>query len=78
MILASTRPARSTWPDTVADVSRVIDWGLARADGDPARIDVGGISYGAGQSLLAAAADPRIRQIEGVRAGPVDNPDLST
>jgi predicted acyl esterase len=50
-------------PDTVADVSRVIDWGLARAAGDPARIGVGGISYGAGQSLLAAAADPRIKAV---------------
>ncbi|WP_447005695.1 CocE/NonD family hydrolase [Saccharothrix isguenensis] len=50
-------------PDTVADVSRVIDWGLARAAGDPARIGVGGISYGAGQALLAAAADPRIKAV---------------
>ncbi|WP_238598569.1 CocE/NonD family hydrolase [Saccharothrix sp. ALI-22-I] len=50
-------------PDTVADVSRVIDWGLARANGDPGRIGVGGISYGAGQSLLAAAADPRIKAV---------------
>ncbi|WP_158849154.1 CocE/NonD family hydrolase [Saccharothrix deserti] len=50
-------------PDTVADVSRVIDWGIARAGGDPARIGVGGISYGAGQSLLAAAADPRIKAV---------------
>ncbi|MEV1115243.1 CocE/NonD family hydrolase [Actinosynnema sp. NPDC049800] len=50
-------------PDTVADVSRVIDWGLAHAGGDPARIGVGGISYGAGQSLLAAARDPRIKAV---------------
>ncbi|MFD1152222.1 CocE/NonD family hydrolase [Saccharothrix hoggarensis] len=50
-------------PDTVADVSRVIDWGIARAAGDPARIGVGGISYGAGQSLLAAAADHRIKAV---------------
>ncbi|TQM81091.1 putative acyl esterase [Saccharothrix saharensis] len=50
-------------PDTVADVSRVIDWGLAHAAGDPARVGVGGISYGAGQSLLAAARDPRIKAV---------------
>ncbi|MFD0203997.1 MULTISPECIES: CocE/NonD family hydrolase [Saccharothrix] len=50
-------------PDTVADVSRVIDWGLANAASDPARIGVGGISYGAGQSLLAAARDPRIKAV---------------
>lgn len=50
-------------PDTVADVSRVIDWGIASAGGDPARIGVGGISYGAGQALLAAGADPRIKAV---------------
>ncbi|QFZ16757.1 CocE/NonD family hydrolase [Saccharothrix syringae] len=50
-------------PDTVADVSRVIDWGVAHAHGDPARVGVGGISYGAGQALLAAAADPRVKAV---------------
>ncbi|MFT7840748.1 CocE/NonD family hydrolase [Saccharothrix sp. BKS2] len=50
-------------PDTVADVSRVIDWGVAEAAGDPARVGVGGISYGAGQALLAAAADPRVKAV---------------
>ncbi|MEU6156400.1 CocE/NonD family hydrolase [Actinosynnema sp. NPDC047251] len=50
-------------PDTVADVSRVIDWGVAHAAGDATRVGVGGISYGAGQSLLAAAADPRVKAV---------------
>ncbi|XVV04717.1 CocE/NonD family hydrolase [Actinosynnema sp. CA-248983] len=50
-------------PDTVADVSRVIDWGIAHAGGDARKVGVGGISYGAGQSLLAAAADPRIKAV---------------
>ncbi|MEV0680992.1 CocE/NonD family hydrolase [Actinosynnema sp. NPDC050436] len=50
-------------PDTVADVSRVIDWGIAHAAGDATRVGVGGISYGAGQSLLAAAADPRVKAV---------------
>ncbi|MDU0289443.1 CocE/NonD family hydrolase [Saccharothrix longispora] len=50
-------------PDTVADVSRVIDWGVAQARGDASRVGVGGISYGAGQSLLAAAADPRVKAV---------------
>ncbi|MEU5691528.1 CocE/NonD family hydrolase [Actinosynnema sp. NPDC020468] len=50
-------------PDTIADVSRVIDWGVAHAAGDVTRVGVGGISYGAGQSLLAAAADPRIKAV---------------
>ncbi|QUF07976.1 X-Pro dipeptidyl-peptidase [Actinosynnema pretiosum subsp. pretiosum] len=48
---------------TVADVSRVIDWGITNLDADPARIGVAGISYGGGQSLLAAAADPRVRAV---------------
>ncbi|MBP2340901.1 putative acyl esterase [Saccharothrix coeruleofusca] len=50
-------------PDTVADVSRVIDWAVAHARGDATRVGVGGISYGAGQSLLAAAADPRVKAV---------------
>lgn len=50
-------------PPDVADASRVIDWALANTDADPARVGMGGISYGAGISLLAAAADPRIRAV---------------
>ncbi|WP_199441386.1 CocE/NonD family hydrolase [Umezawaea beigongshangensis] len=47
-------------PETVADVSRVIDWAVANARGDATEVGVAGISYGAGQALLAAAADPRV------------------
>ncbi|MFI9386100.1 CocE/NonD family hydrolase [Kutzneria sp. NPDC052558] len=50
-------------PKDVADASKVIDWALADTNADPARIGMGGISYGAGISLLAAAADPRIRAV---------------
>jgi predicted acyl esterase len=50
-------------PQDVADASRVIDWALANTDADPSRIGMGGISYGAGISLLTAAADPRIRAV---------------
>jgi len=50
-------------PQDVADASKVIDWALANTDADPSRIGMGGISYGAGISLLAAAADPRIRAV---------------
>ena len=50
-------------PDTVADVSKVIDWTIANAKGDAAKVGVAGISYGAGQALLAAAADPRIKAV---------------
>ncbi|WP_158889975.1 CocE/NonD family hydrolase [Amycolatopsis anabasis] len=48
---------------TTADVSRVIDWGITHARGDAERVGVAGISYGAGQSLLAAAADPRVKAV---------------
>ncbi|GAA3439338.1 CocE/NonD family hydrolase [Kutzneria kofuensis] len=50
-------------PEDVADASKVIDWALANTNADPSRIGMGGISYGAGISLLTAAADPRIRAV---------------
>ena len=48
-------------PETVGDVSKVIDWAIANAKADGTKVGVAGISYGAGQSLLAAAADKRIK-----------------
>ncbi|SEQ14584.1 Predicted acyl esterase [Lentzea xinjiangensis] len=48
-------------PDTVGDVSAVIDWAITHARADGAKVGAAGISYGAGQSLLAAANDRRIR-----------------
>lgn len=50
-------------PQDVADASKVIDWALANTSSDPAKIGMGGISYGAGISLLTAAADKRIRAV---------------
>ena len=50
-------------PQDVADVSTVITWLLAHSSADPAELGVGGISYGAGLSLLAAAHDPRIKAV---------------
>ncbi|SMD13769.1 CocE/NonD family hydrolase [Kibdelosporangium aridum] len=50
-------------PDTVNDVSRVIDWALANTPADPSKIGVAGISYGAGIGLLAAANDSRIKAV---------------
>lgn len=50
-------------PDTQADVSKVIDWGLAHTPSDPDEIGVAGISYGAGLGLLSAAQDPRIKAV---------------
>lgn len=49
--------------DDITDVSSVIDWTLANTASDPNRIGVGGISYGAGISILASAFDPRIRAV---------------
>lgn len=49
-------------PADVADVSAVIDWMLQNTHADPNRIGASGISYGGGLSLLAAAADPRIKR----------------
>ncbi|MDX8036168.1 CocE/NonD family hydrolase [Lentzea sp. BCCO 10_0856] len=48
-------------PDTVGDVSKVIDWAIANAHADGTKVGAAGISYGAGQSLLAAANDKRIK-----------------
>ncbi|RLV10087.1 acyl esterase [Streptomyces griseocarneus] len=49
-------------PD-VADSAKVIDWALAHTPADPARIGMGGVSYGAGISLLSAASDPRVKAV---------------
>lgn len=50
-------------PQDVADVSTVIDWLLANTNANPDEIGVGGVSYGAGLSLLAAAHDSRIKAV---------------
>ncbi|WP_285753066.1 CocE/NonD family hydrolase [Lentzea sp. NBRC 105346] len=50
-------------PDTVGDVSKIIDWAVANAHADATKVGAAGISYGAGISLLAAAADPRIKAV---------------
>jgi predicted acyl esterase len=50
-------------PKTRADVTTVIDWALAHTHADRQHIGMLGISYGAGISLLAAAADPRVKAV---------------
>ncbi|MDL2076985.1 CocE/NonD family hydrolase [Streptomyces sp. GXMU-J15] len=50
-------------PPDIADASRVIDWALAHTPADAERIGMGGMSYAAGISLLAAAQDKRIRAV---------------
>jgi predicted acyl esterase len=55
-------------PQTMADVSKVIDWALANTPADPNEIGMAGISYGGGQSLLAVAQDPRIKAVAAMDA----------
>ncbi|MFJ6792778.1 CocE/NonD family hydrolase [Streptomyces sp. NPDC091268] len=50
-------------PKDVADVSAVIDWALATTPADADRIGLGGVSYGAGISLLASAHDARVKAV---------------
>ncbi|GHB74145.1 hypothetical protein GCM10010347_50600 [Streptomyces cirratus] len=50
-------------PPDVADVSAVIDWSLAHTPADAQHVGLGGVSYGAGISLLASAHDPRIKAV---------------
>ena len=47
----------------VNDMSRVIDWLVANTPADATRIGATGISYGAGLSMLGAAADTRIKAV---------------
>ncbi|MEW1926058.1 CocE/NonD family hydrolase [Streptomyces sp. NPDC088360] len=50
-------------PEDIADASKVIDWTLENTPADPEKVGMGGVSYGAGISLLAAAHDKRIKAV---------------
>ncbi|MFI9827651.1 CocE/NonD family hydrolase [Streptomyces sp. NPDC051913] len=50
-------------PPDITDASKVIDWALANTPADAAHIGMGGVSYGAGISLLAAAHDKRVKAV---------------
>ncbi|RZU49397.1 X-Pro dipeptidyl-peptidase-like protein [Krasilnikovia cinnamomea] len=50
-------------PKDIDDAKVVVDWLIANTPTDPTRIGFGGVSYGSGISLLAAANDPRIRSV---------------
>jgi predicted acyl esterase len=50
-------------PRDVTDVSAALDWMIAHTAVDPRRIGVGGVSYGAGISLVAAGHEPRIKAV---------------
>jgi len=49
--------------DTVWDVMRLVDYLQTRADVDPARIGVMGVSKGGTEAYLAAAVDPRLAAV---------------
>jgi dipeptidyl aminopeptidase/acylaminoacyl peptidase len=55
--------------ETSRDVSRVIDYLIARGDIDPARVGVAGWSGGGITSLMAACRDDRIRAVVAWKAG---------
>lgn len=50
-------------PNDMGDLQTVIDWVIANTNGDPNRIGLSGISYGAGISLLGASMDPRVKSV---------------
>jgi len=50
-------------PNTVSDVSSVIDWAIKHQHADPNHVGMLGQSYGAGVSLLGAEHDPRIKAV---------------
>ncbi|MGD3110018.1 CocE/NonD family hydrolase [Streptomyces sp. YGL11-2] len=50
-------------PQDIADASKVIDWALAHTPADPRKVGMGGVSYGAGISLLTSAFDKRVKAV---------------
>ncbi|MFH8344308.1 alpha/beta fold hydrolase [Streptomyces sp. NPDC018045] len=50
-------------PPDIADASKVIDWALAHTPADPGKVGMGGVSYGAGISLLTSAFDKRVKAV---------------
>jgi predicted acyl esterase len=55
-------------PKDVDDFSRVVDYLIANYPVDPSALGTAGISYGAGISLLGAAADDRISAVSAMSA----------
>jgi predicted acyl esterase len=55
-------------PADIGDVSTAIDWLIGHTATDPARIGVGGVSYGAGIALIAAGQDARIKAVVAMSA----------
>jgi predicted acyl esterase len=65
---ASGGQIETAGPADIADVSAVIDWLDTNTTADPSRIGFGGVSYGAGISLIAASQDARIRAVVAMSA----------
>ncbi len=61
-------------PDTVDDVSAVIDWALAHTSANPNAIGASGISYGAGISRWRPSATRASRQWPRSAVGPIWKP----
>ncbi|GAA2799512.1 CocE/NonD family hydrolase [Kitasatospora paracochleata] len=55
-------------PQDVADGGEILNWLTQHEGVDPERIGCFGASYGAGTSLLLAAADPRVKAVAGASA----------
>lgn len=55
--------ASAASPDDIKDVSVLLDWLEANTNAHMERVGMAGISYGGGISLLAAAADDRIKAV---------------
>lgn len=60
---ASTGQIDFAGPNTIGDVSTVIDWAIQHQSADVNHIGVLGQSYGAGVALLAAEHDSRIKAV---------------
>ncbi|MER5759011.1 CocE/NonD family hydrolase [Streptomyces sp. NPDC002082] len=67
-LAASQGKIQVAGPQDVTDATEVIDWLVGQEVVDPERIGFFGASYGAGTSLLAAAADPRIKAVAATSA----------
>lgn len=53
-------------PDTILDISDIINWAQTNTDADTNNVGCIGVSYGGGMCMLAAARDSRIRAIHSI------------
>lgn len=53
-------------PDTMSDITTVIDWAAEHTPSDTSRVGVYGMSYSGGQVLMAPALDKRIKAVHAI------------